>query len=119
GWSRHFESETGKRFFRFFLPICATEALGRDDVPATGFLIVSRLFLDRSKFPRHHRVTRSLKKFGKLEGCVRTVFCLADAGLNLSPISHVGDIVAPKGDASNKGSSRRLGGAACRGMMGR
>lgn len=83
------DSQASERFFGFLFPVSAPEALGGDDVPAASFVGAAGFFFDRAEFPRHHCVAGALVKFGKFGGRVGAIFRLADARLDLSPISHV------------------------------
>ena len=87
---RDFGAEAHKRFLGSLFPVGAAEALRSDGVPTNRFVVSSRLFLDRPKLPRHHRVARALEKLGELRGCVGAVFGFADPRLDLPPVGHGG-----------------------------
>ena len=92
--SGQFDTQARQGFFGFLFPISAAETLRGDDVPAARFFVATGFFFNRAEFPCHHRVARTLIKLGKFGWRVWAVLRLADARLNLSPISHGRDCSA-------------------------
>jgi hypothetical protein len=81
-------AQTRERFFRFRLPLRSTEPLGRGCVPSRRFGMFARFLLPLSQFKGDHGIASVFVKLRKLCSRVRARLGLADARLNLSPISH-------------------------------
>jgi len=82
-------TETRERFFHSFLPILPAESLMRGGVPLDGFVVVDGALFDGGQFERNHCVARLGVKLGEFRRGFGSVLHLADAGLNLPPVSHV------------------------------
>src|SRR5262249_22771581 len=88
GSGRNRNAESSQRFLSLLLPFSAAEALGGNAVPFCRFAGAFGFLLNGAKFPGDHAISRALKKFVKSSESIRTVFCLADACLYLTPIGH-------------------------------
>jgi hypothetical protein len=66
----------------------AAKTLGSRRVPLHGLWDLTRFFAQLRQLEGHHAVARALEEFGELCRRVGRCFCLADAGLYLSPICH-------------------------------
>ena len=86
---RNLKPEARQRFFGLLPPVGATKSLRRNRVPVPRFVFVFGFFFDHGKLPRYHCIARALEKFVELCLRVGAVLRLADARLNLTPISHV------------------------------
>jgi len=81
-------SEPGQSFFRLFLPLGATKPFGRSRVPPSSFRVLARAFVQKGQLEGHHCVASFFVQRGELRRGVCSRLGLADAGLNLPPVSH-------------------------------
>ena len=87
---RQFDSESRERFFGLLPPVGATKSLRRNRVPVSRFFFMFGFLFNSAELPRNHCVARALIEFVEFRLRVGAVFRLADARLDLPPISHVG-----------------------------
>jgi hypothetical protein len=83
------DAEARQRFFGLLPPVGAAESLRSNRVPAPRFVFVFGFFFDRAELPRNHCVARALVKLVEFRLRVGAVLRLANARLDLPPISHV------------------------------
>ena len=82
-------------FFHSLFPILPAESLMRSCVPANRFVVVRSALFHGRQFERDHGIARLGIKFAKFRRSLRSVLDLADAGLNLPPVSHVARLYQP------------------------